>query len=291
MSEVGNWTVPQVAGLEALASQYDGYIIDLWGTVHDGVSPYPGAVECLQALHKAGKRVVMLSNAPRPAAVVAAQLEGFGVDRALYKGVMTSGQETHRQLKDKADPWFARLGSKVLHIGGVHDLGLYEGLNIQRVADVGMADFVMNTGPDLERGVATLDPYLPELRACLERKLPMICANPDRVVVKGGNRQICAGALAAFYEEQGGDVRWIGKPYPGVYQPVFDMLDVPRTRILAIGDALGTDIKGAAAVGVNSLWILGGIHQEMIGNDMALATAEAKAAGLQPTAAVHRLVW
>lgn len=291
MTKISNWTLPQVAGLEALASQYDGYIIDLWGTVHDGVRPYPGAVECLQALHRAGKRVVMLSNAPRPAEVVATQLEAFGVDRALYTGVMTSGQETHRQMKQKTDPWFARLGSKVLHIGGVHDLGLYEGLDIQRVSDVEQADFVMNTGPDLERGVATLDPYLPELRACLARKLPMICANPDRVVVKGGNRQICAGALAAFYAEQGGDVRWIGKPYPGVYEPVFEMLNVPRKRILAIGDALGTDIKGAAAVGVDSLWILGGIHQEMIGDDMALATAEATAVGLRPTAAVHRLMW
>lgn len=291
MSTPSNWTLPQVAGLEALASQYDGYIIDLWGTVHDGVRPYPGAIECLQALHKAGKRVVMLSNAPRPAEVVATQLEAFGVSRTLYNGVMTSGQETHRQMQAKTDPWFVRLGSKVLHIGGVHDLGLYEGLNIQRVTDVGMADFVMNTGPDLERGVATLDPYLPELRACLARNLPMICANPDRVVVKGGHRQICAGALAAFYAEQGGDVRWIGKPYPGVYQPVFDMLGVPHSRILAIGDALGTDIKGAAAVGVDSLWILGGIHQEMIGDDMALATAEANAAGLRPVAAVQRLVW
>ncbi len=291
MSDAKNWTVPQVAGLEALSSQYDGYIIDLWGTVHDGVSPYPGALECLRALRTAGKRVVLLSNAPRPAAVIAAQLEGFGVDRGLYHGVMTSGEETHRQMTARTDPWFARLGGRVLHIGGVHDLGLYEGLDIQRVSDVGMADFVMNTGPDLERGVASLDPYLPELRACLARNLPMICANPDRVVVKGGNRQICAGALAAFYAEQGGDVRWIGKPYPGVYQPVFDMLDVPRARVLAIGDALGTDIKGAAAVGVDSLWILGGIHQEMIGDDMALATAEANAAGLRPAAAVHRLVW
>ena len=291
MSGTENWTVAQVDGLQALASQYDGYIIDLWGTVHDGVQPYPGALECLRALRTAGKHVVLLSNAPRPASVIATQLEGFGVDRTLYHGVMTSGEETHRQMLARTDPWFARLGSKVLHIGGVHDLGLYEGLDIQRVSDAGMADFVMNTGPDLERGVSTLEPYLPELRACLARNLPMICANPDKVVVKGGNRQICAGALAAFYAEQGGDVCWIGKPYPGVYQPVFDMLAVPRTRILAIGDALGTDIRGAAAVGVDSLWILGGIHQEMIGNDMALATTEARAAGLRPTAAAHRLVW
>lgn len=119
----------------------------------------------------------------------------------------------------------------------------------------------------------------------------MICANPDRVVIKGGRRQICAGALAAFYEEQGGDVCWIGKPYASVYEPVFKMLDVPRERILAIGDALETDIRGAAGVGVDSAWILGGIHQEMIGNDATLATEEAKGAGLWPVAALPRFVW
>ena len=124
MSAGENWVVPQIAGLEALADQYDGYIIDLWGTVHDGVNPYPGALECLRALRNAGKRVVMLSNAPRPAAVIATQLEGFGVDRSLYSGVMTSGKETNSQMKEKADPWFARLGGRVLHTGGVPDLGL-----------------------------------------------------------------------------------------------------------------------------------------------------------------------
>lgn len=278
-------------GLSALADRYDGYIVDLWGTVHNGVVPFEGAIACLEALRRAGKKIVMLSNAPRPAHVVAGQLEGFGVSRDLHDGVMTSGEETHRLLLERTDPWFARLGQAALHIGGTHDLALYEKLNIQRVSTPEEADFIVNTGPDLERGVASLDPYLPELRASLARQLPMICANPDRVVVKGGQRQICAGALAAFYEEQGGDVRWIGKPYPTVYEPVFTMLGVPRDRILAIGDALETDVKGAAAAGVDSLWVLGGIHQEMIGNDAALADAEARSAGLSPVAAVPRLVW
>lgn len=278
-------------GLSVLADRYDGYIVDLWGTVHNGVVPFEGAIACLEALRRAGKKIVMLSNAPRPAHVVAGQLEGFGVSRDLHDGVMTSGEETHRLLLERTDPWFARLGQAALHIGGTHDLALYEKLNIQRVSTPEEADFIVNTGPDLERGVASLDPYLPELRASLARQLPMICANPDRVVVKGGQRQICAGALAAFYEEQGGDVRWIGKPYPTVYEPVFTMLGVPRDRILAIGDALETDVKGAAAAGVDSLWVLGGIHQEMIGNDAALADAEARSAGLSPVAAVPRLVW
>lgn len=288
---MSNRVLAMPAGLSAIADQYDGYIIDLWGTVHDGVRPYEGALECLHALRRAGKRVVMLSNAPRPAHVVTEQLKGFGVTPDLHDGVMTSGQEAYTRLRDRADPWFARLGRTVLHMGGVNDLGLYDALDIEQVRDPAQARFIMNAGPDIERGVESLDPYLPELEAGLKHGLPMICANPDRVVIKGGRRQLCAGALAAFYEEQGGDVCWIGKPYASVYEPVFSMLGVARERILAIGDALETDIRGAAGVGVDSAWILGGIHQEMIGNDAALATEEAKGAGLWPVAALARLAW
>ncbi|WP_415501509.1 TIGR01459 family HAD-type hydrolase [Acetobacter orientalis] len=285
------FAMQNLQGLSALADQYDGYVIDLWGTVHDGVQPYPGAVDCLKALRAAGKRVVMLSNAPRPAEVVCNQLEGFGVDRTLHDGVMTSGELVRRLLQARTDPWFARLGDKVLHVGGTHDLGLYDGLALDRVADATQAQFILNTGPDGERGTDSVDPYLPELRAGLERGLPMLCANPDMVVVKGGKRMICAGALAAFYEQEGGNVRWVGKPYAEVYAPVFDMLGVPQSRILGIGDALATDMRGAAVAGIDGAWVLGGIHQEMLGNNAALAAEEAQGAGLRPVASLPRLVW
>ncbi|MBS1014910.1 TIGR01459 family HAD-type hydrolase [Acetobacter persici] len=280
-----------LTGLSFLADQYDGYVIDLWGTVHDGVQPYPGAVACLKALRAAGKRVVMLSNAPRPADVVTRQLEAFGIDRDLHDGVMTSGEEVRRLLRERPDPWFARLGQRVLHVGGTHDLGLYDGLDLERVADPAEAQFILNTGPDAERGTDSVDPYLPELRVGLERGLPMLCANPDMVVVKGGRRMICAGALAAFYEQEGGNVRWVGKPYKEIYAPVFSMLNVPQDRILAIGDALATDMRGAAVAGIAGAWILGGIHQEMVGDDAELAAREADAAGLRPVATLPRLVW
>lgn len=233
----------------------------------------------------------MLSNAPRPADVVARQLEAFGIDRDLHDGVMTSGEEVRRLLRERADPWFARLGQRVLHMGGTHDLGLYDGLDLERVADPAEAQFILNTGPDAERGTDSVDPYLPELRVGLERGLPMLCANPDMVVVKGGRRMICAGALAAFYEQEGGNVRWVGKPYKEIYAPVFSMLNVPQDRILAIGDALATDMRGAAVAGIAGAWILGGIHQEMVGDDAELAAREADAAGLRPVATLPRLVW
>ncbi|WP_405055322.1 TIGR01459 family HAD-type hydrolase [Acetobacter senegalensis] len=285
------YSMQSLTGLKALADQYDGYIVDLWGTVHDGIQPYPGAVECLKALRQAGKRVVMLSNAPRPAEVVCKQLESFGIGRDLHDGVMTSGEQVRHLLRERHDPWFARLGRKVLHVGGTHDLGLYEGLDLERVADPAEAQFILNTGPDQERGVESVDPYLPELRIGLERGLPMLCANPDMVVVKGGRRMICAGALASFYEQEGGNVRWVGKPYGEIYAPVFTMLNVPQGRILALGDALATDMRGAAVAGIDGAWILGGIHQEMLGDDAGLAAEEAEGAGLRPVATLPRLVW
>ncbi|NHO31438.1 TIGR01459 family HAD-type hydrolase [Acetobacter fallax] len=287
-----------LSGVSALADRYDGYVVDLWGTVHDGVAPYPGAVDCLKALRAAGKRVVLLSNAPRPAKVVQAQLAGMGVDGTLYDGLMTSGELTWRLLSSRDNkavykdwPWLEGLGKRVLHIGGEHDLALFEGLGLTLVDHPGDADFVLNTGPDERRGKTDLEPYLEPLAACVVRDLPMVCANPDLEVIRGGVRLICAGLLGKVYEQKDGVVHWIGKPYPAVYQPVLEMLGVPSERVIGVGDALATDIRGADAAGIAGLWVLGGIHQEKLGNDPVLAQEEADGAGLAPVATVPTFVW
>ncbi|NHN83330.1 TIGR01459 family HAD-type hydrolase [Acetobacter musti] len=287
-----------LSGVAALADRYDGFIVDLWGTVHDGVAPYPGAVDCLKALRAAGKRIVLLSNAPRPAEVVRAQLGGMGVDPALYDGLMTSGQFTWNLLSSRDDkglykdwPWLEKIGSRVLHIGGEHDLALFEGLGLKLVDHPDDADFVLNTGPDERRGKTELEPYLEPLAACVVRDLPMVCANPDMEVIRGGVRLICAGLLGRVYEQKGGIVHWIGKPYAEVYQPVLEMLAVPPDRVIGVGDALATDIRGAAAAGVAGLWVLGGIHREKLGDDPVLAQEEADGAGLSPVATVPLFRW
>lgn len=287
-----------ITGVSALTGRFDGYIVDLWGTVHNGVAAYPGAVECLQALKSAGKRIVLLSNAPRPAVVVRAQLTSMGIDGGLYDGVMTSGQLTYDLLRRREDaslyekwPWLEGLGNRVLHIGGQHDLALFDGLGLELVDHPGDADFVMNTGPDERRGRTDPEPYLETLAACVVRDLPMVCANPDMEVIRGGERLICAGLLARIYEEKGGVAHWIGKPYPAVYEPVLERLGVSRDRVIGIGDALATDMRGAAAAGVAGLWVLGGIHGEKLGNDPALAVEESRGAGVAPVAAVPRFVW
>lgn len=295
---MSNRKIEVLQGIAPLADRYDGFIVDLWGTVHNGVRPFPGVVECLRTLKEKGKRIVMLSNAPRPAAVVRGQLQSMGVDSSLYDGVITSGEVTWRVLAGctdpsvaKAWPWVTTLGNRVFHIGGQHDLSLFEGLGVTLVTDPADATFVLNTGPNEERGHTELEPYLGLLEACAARNLPMICANPDMEVMRAGQRLICAGLLAKDYEQKDGIVYWIGKPFPPVYEPVLEILDVPKPKILAVGDALATDIRGAASVGVDALWVLAGIHGEGLKDDPALAQEEADGAGLAPVASVPAFVW
>ena len=278
-------------GFAELAGSYDGFIVDLWGVVHDGISLYPGASDCLRRLRQAGRRVVLLSNAPRRVVAVQQGLRAMGIDDALYGGILSSGEATREALRQPPDPWFAALGRRLLHLGPPKDADLFEGLGLELVHDPDAADFLLNTGPDDEAAEAGADPYLPLLRACAARGLPMLCANPDLEIVRGGRRILCAGMLARFYEQYGGSVRSIGKPHPEVYRIVRSMLDLPSARILAVGDALATDIAGAAAAGLPSCWVLGGIHAEMIGDDADLARAQAAAAGLAPVAAIAAFRW
>ena len=272
-----------------LAPLYDGFIVDLWGVIHDGIAPYPGALNCLDRL--SGKKVLLLSNAPRRAGAAVQALRSLGVQDTLYGGILTSGEATWLALRDRADPWFAALGSRVYHLGPERDRSVIEGLSLTLVTKPEEAAFVLNTGPDDHRTGDGLEDFKPELECCLRAGLKMICANPDLEIVRGGVRILCAGALAAYYQAEGGDVRSIGKPDPAIYQRAFDMLGVASDRILAVGDSLRTDIAGAAASGIDSAWVLGGLHAETIGTDPGRAESAAAAAGLQPVAALPAFVW
>ena len=278
-------------GIAPLAERYDGFILDLWGVIHDGVRPYQGAADCLQRLREAGKRCVLLSNAPRRARAAEAMLRDMGITPDLYTGVLTSGEAVHLALRDRTDPWFATLGCRVWHLGPERDRNVIDGLPLILAATPEQADFVLNTGPDDHRAPSSIEPFEAELADCARRGLPMICANPDLEVIRGGIRVICAGALAARYQQLGGAVRSLGKPDPAIYQPVLAMLATDQARTLAVGDSLRTDISGAHAAGLDSCWVLGGIHAEALGCDPTAAMAEASQAGLTPVAIVARVVW
>ncbi len=281
-----------ITAFAPLAAKYDGFILDLWGVIHDGVTPYPGAADCLRALQGAGKRVVLLSNAPRRAHVAAAALRAMGLEDTLYNGIMTSGEATYLALSDPAaDPWFSRLGTRVFHLGPERDRNVIAGLPLTRFDTPAEADFVVNTGPDDLGSQTEVNDFYPVLSACHAAGLPMICANPDLEVIRGGARVICAGALAQHYASLGGDVRWLGKPDPAIYVPVLAMLGLDRTSVLAVGDALRTDIAGADSVGIDSCWVLGGIHGAELGHDPARINAAAAQAGLEPVACIPSFTW
>jgi HAD superfamily hydrolase (TIGR01459 family) len=276
--------------LRDLAPRYAGFIVDLWGVVHDGVRPYPGAVDCLQALRDAGKPVVLLSNAPRRAEAAQASMRSMGIMDDLYTDMLTSGEAVHRALRDRVDPWFAGLGTSIFHLGPPRDRNVFAGLDLQAVTHPRDADFVLNTGPDDEADPTDLDAFEGVLRDCAQAELPMICANPDLDVIRGGVRVLCAGALALRYQQLGGEVRSLGKPDPVIYRPVVTRLGIGRAEILAIGDSLRTDIAGATAAGIDACWILGGIHADEAADPPA-AERLAQAAGLRPVATLPALIW
>jgi HAD superfamily hydrolase (TIGR01459 family) len=253
-----------VAGMREVAPDYDGFILDLWGVVHDGVAPMPGALECLRALMERGKRIVLLSNAPRRADDVVRRIAEIGVPEDLYHHVMSSGEEAWLHLYRRDDPFYAALGQRCLHIGSERDMEIREGLGLEFVETVEEAQFILNTGPAGWDDV--IQDYEPLLRPALARDLPMICANPDLVVMRGSTLHLCAGGLAKWYEEAGGRVRWHGKPFRSVYDTCLGLLGIDdRSRVLAVGDSLRTDIAGAIAAGLDSILIAGGIHAREFG--------------------------
>ncbi len=247
-------------GVREVAAGYDGFILDLWGVLHNGQQPTPYAIEALTELKRAGKRIVILSNAPRRAYLVERRMNEIGIPPGLYDHVHSSGEETWRHLKRRDDPFYRALGTACFHIGPQRDDNLLEDVGLRRVSSIDEADFVLNTGPNYDE---TVEQYQPLLDAARTRGLKMVCANPDLVVQIGDRLNICGGAIAQRYEEMGGEVRWHGKPLPEVYETVLGLLGIAdKRRVLAIGDSLRTDIAGANAAGIDSLFVVSGIHAE-----------------------------
>lgn len=282
-------------GLSALADDYDAFIVDLWGVLHDGVTAFPAAVDCLEALHARGKRIVILSNAPRRAAVVAARNAELGIAAQLCDAVVSSGEDVWQHLHARPDAWYRGLGRRCFHLGPERDFGMRDGLDYDFVqADA--ADFVLNTGALDPADVA--DDYDPLLAPLVARGLGMICANPDLEVIRGGRREICAGAIAARYEALGGAVRYHGKPHRQIYRACFAAVPgVPPARIAAIGDSLRTDIAGANGAGIDGIFVTGGLQGEQLGVDgdgnaePARLRALCAQEGHWPTAALPVLRW
>lgn len=289
-------TLRPIAGLREVAADFDGFILDLWGLVHDGAQAYPPSAATLRALRDAGKKTLLLSNAPRRAHALVETMTKMGLPRDLYGEVLSSGEATREALIKKDDPFFAALGSKAYHLGPERDRSVFEDTGLAIVSRLEDADFIMNTGPiSLDEKV---EDYLAVLEPAARRGLPMVCANPDFVVIRAGKPIVCAGALAARYREFGGKVATRGKPDPTIYRLAIQRLGIAdTTRVVVVGDALETDVKGARASGLASIWCTGGIHAEALGvsygvaADPQKAEALARREGQMPTYMIPGFYW
>lgn len=250
-------TIPNIAGLSDLAGRYDAVLSDVWGVVHNGVAAFPSAVEALAEFRRAGGKAVFITNAPRPSAPIVELLDDLGVVREAYDAIVSSGDATRTMIAKYS-------GRAIHHVGpATEDDALYEGLNVRRTGPE-EAEVVVVT--DLDTDEDTPEMYRERARLWLARKLPMICANPDRVVEHGDKIIYCGGALGDLYAAMGGMVLMAGKPYQPIYEEAFRLAEVAagrkldKSRVLAIGDSVRTDATGAAQFGLDLLFITGSIH-------------------------------
>ncbi len=242
-----------LTGLDPLLDDYDAFLLDLWGVIHDGNTLYPGVQDTLTQIHARGKRILFLSNAPRRAEKAQTRLLELGIPTAIAREVMTSGEAAYLHLAMQAEGW-----QRYAFCGPERDRDLLNGLPYE-VATPEFADFVLNVGFTDDNEPVSY--WMPLLEASCARGLPMVCVNPDRIVVRlSGEVLPCAGQLADAYAALGGEVRYFGKPYAEVYTLCCARLaGIEKARILAVGDSLETDILGANRAGIDSVLITGGI--------------------------------
>jgi HAD superfamily hydrolase (TIGR01459 family) len=279
-----------------LAPNYDAVLSDVWGVIHNGVESFPPACDALARFRANGGSVVLISNAPRPGNQVRRLLDHLHVPHSAYDAIVTSGDVTRDYVAERA-------GEPVFHIGPERDLTIFTGLDAP-FGPLESADYVICSGL-YDDEIETPDDYRELVAKIRERNLFMVCANPDVVVERGDRLVYCAGAIADLYAEQGGEVFYAGKPY----RPLYDLAlaetakvrkarsleGVTLDRVLAIGDSVRTDLKGAHDLGVDCLFVTAGIHAEELGHrDDPDPNALAKmfaSAGQMPKAVTCRLVW
>lgn len=247
----------RIQSFRDIAAQYDVVLCDVWGVLHNGVEAFSYASEALAEARAAGLAVVLITNSPRPHPGVKVQIRGLGVLDEAYDRIVTSGDVTRALIE--AAP------KKVYFIGADKDSPLLDGLGTEEVG-ADEAEVVVCAGLRDDE-VETIEDYRAELTALAARKLPFICANPDLVVERGHRLIPCAGAIAQLYEDLGGTTRIAGKPHRPIYEKslaearavhgAFDM-----SRVIAIGDGMPTDVRGAEAYGLDVLYISGGIHAQ-----------------------------
>jgi HAD superfamily hydrolase (TIGR01459 family) len=256
--------------------RYDAVLCDIWGVLHNGRAAFPAAVAALRAAREAGLIVALVSNVPKPRDPIPGQLERLGCPRDAWDAIITSGDAIRAELAVRAP-------GPMLKIGPADDDILWSGLGLERARRVGEARFLAISGlNDPVREDASH--YAGVLAEAKARDLELLCANPDLVVRVGDRLWVCAGAVAAEYEKIGGRVVMAGKPHAPIYRLAFAEIDgiagrvIDKSRILAIGDGVSTDVAGANGTGIDALFVASGIHADFSAAEAALAQDGATAA-------------
>jgi HAD superfamily hydrolase (TIGR01459 family) len=281
-----------VQSLAEVGGAYEALLVDLWGCYHDGIAPWPAAMAALRDYRARGGIVILLTNAPRPAYSVKRFLERIGAAEDSYDGIMSSGAACRRAIRR------GEYGQRFHYVGPPRDLHMLTDLGLEdlpleqagAILCTGLADDMTETPADYAGRIA-------EWRA---HGLTLLCANPDLVVDRGDRRLFCAGSLARAYERAGGAVVWFGKPHAPTYDQSFDLLaeiagrDIPRDKVLAIGDGIGTDVKGGLDYGLDVMFVTGGLAAAEVGADPehpdpARLEAYLAAHGVAPQFAIGRL--
>ena len=239
-------------GLRSIVDNYQLFYVDLWGVVHDGISLHQEAINVLNEITKKKKDYILLTNAPRPNDTVRSFLEKLGMKKEIRDHVFTSGEAALNYLKNNLSQ------QTFFHIGPPRDFDLFKDLKKNKLESIEISDYILCTGL-FDNYNEDLKYYKNLFEENLEKK--MICTNPDLIVDRGNNRELCAGSVAMVYEKMGGEVVYFGKPYPEVYS---QSIDNRNKKILSIGDNLNTDIKGANLLNFDSLIISNGIHKDEI---------------------------
>jgi HAD superfamily hydrolase (TIGR01459 family) len=258
--------IRQIGGLSEISDRYEAILCDIWGVLHNGLTSFAEASEALVSFRRRGGAVVLISNAPRPSSPIERQVLKLGVSPDSFDAVVTSGDVTIGLMEQRA-------GEQLLHIGPERDLPLFDAATEQigtrpRLVPLEEAQYALCTGLRSDE-TETVDDYQSELEAMLARGMAMICANPDIVIHRGDALIYCAGALARRYEDLGGSVIYAGKPYGPIYDRALARAErargapIDKSRVLAIGDGMKTDIIGAAQAELDVLFVTGGIHRSL----------------------------
>ena len=234
--------------LSDIFETYDTFVIDLWGVMHNGIALNPKAIEAIKQLTKNSKKIVFLSNAPRPSSKVINFLLKMNMNKKYLSNVMTSGEAAMHAINEN------RFGKTFFHLGPPRDTSVFEKVKKNKV-ELENCDFILCTGL-FDEYEDNLNFYKNFLRDHISKTL--VCTNPDLIVHRGKKEELCAGSIAKVFEELGGQVVYFGKPYKEVYDMCFNS----NEKVLAIGDNLRTDIKGANNLNIDCVFITEGVHRD-----------------------------